>query len=72
LSYPGTEPKAPANFFQHGRSAAILDYIMKERSDGEILIPARLEHQGCNPHQVRDVGNGRGFARLALMLFRSK
>ena len=63
---------AQSAVFQHGRSAAILDYIMKERSDGEILIPARLEHQGCNPHQVRDIGDGGSFPRLALMLFGSK
>ena len=61
-------PKAAADFFQHGRSAAILNDIVQERGDREIFVAARFKHQGRDSHQVRDVGNGRCLASLAGML----
>jgi hypothetical protein len=40
-----TLAKAPPHFFEHGRTAAVFDYIVQQRRDGEIFIASRFEDE---------------------------
>ena len=64
--------KPAADFLQHRRAAAVLDYVMQQGGDGEILVASGFEHQRGHAHQVRDVGNCRGLAGLPGMLLRGE
>ena len=37
---------------------------MQQGGDGEIFVASCLEHERGHAHEVRDIRNGRGFARL--------
>ena len=72
LTHRDALAKATADFLQHGCAAAILHHVVQQGGDGEIFIASGFEHERGDTHQMCDVRDGGGLARLAGVLICSE
>jgi hypothetical protein len=49
---------------------AILDHVMQQAGDGLILVAAIVEDERADPQEVREVGDVRALAQLAVVVAR--